>query len=89
MAYGKSGRINEAAAIQKELMDLSNRHHRIEVEMAITCMGLGETEQALDWLERAYERSDAGVADLQFVPLFDEIRSEPRFQALMERFEFP
>lgn len=31
----------------------------------------------------------AVVADLKYVPLFNDIRSEPRFQALIERFDFP
>ena len=89
MAYGKSGRTSDALAIQKELMESTNDHHRIEIEMAITYIGLGDKEQALDWLEKAYEQHDAGIAEVRWVPLFDDVRDEPRFQALLERFNFP
>ena len=89
MAHGKAGRQDEAEAILKELQAMSDRGYRTEVEMAIVHTGLGDASEAIDWLEKAYERGDAGLSNLQWVPLFDELRADPRFQALIERLNLP
>ncbi len=47
-----------------------------------TCAG--EKARALDWLERGYEARDPNLPYLG-MPLYDPLRSEPRFQALMRR----
>jgi Tfp pilus assembly protein PilF len=44
----------------------------------------GEKVQALDWLERAYQAHDPGLPYLRD-PAYDPLRSEPRFQALMQQ----
>jgi hypothetical protein len=48
----------------------------------------GEKTLALDWLERAYEARDPALPYLR-LPLFDPLRSEPRFEALMRRMGLP
>ncbi len=53
--------------------------------MALTYTGLGEREQALDWLEQAYEEHASALMLLKITPAFDTLRSEPRFQALLEK----
>jgi hypothetical protein len=40
-------------------------------------------------LERAYEEHDQGMADINAYPGLDALRSEPRFQALVRRMNFP
>lgn len=44
---------------------------------------LGEVDQALDWLERAFE-TEGGIYYLRS-PDWDNVASQPRFQALWER----
>ena len=47
--------------------------------------GLGETDQAFEWLERAYQ---ARVADLPYIKnhsRWDPLRDDPRFQDLLRR----
>lgn len=53
--------------------------------LALTYTGLGEREQALDWLEQAYEEHTPMLMLLKITPAFDTLRSEPRFQALLEK----
>jgi hypothetical protein len=49
---------------------------------ANTYLGLEDKDQALRWLERAYEEQE-GMFSLKADPSFDPLRSEPRFQALL------
>jgi hypothetical protein len=52
-------------------------------------VGLGDKEQALTWLERAYDEQDPWLFWLKTWPPLDPLRSEPRFQALLCRVTFP
>jgi hypothetical protein len=40
-------------------------------------------------LERAYEEQDPSLFSLKMSPLLDPLRSEPRFQAVLRRMNFP
>jgi tetratricopeptide (TPR) repeat protein len=48
----------------------------------------GEKARALDWLERGYEARDPNLPNLR-LPVYDPLRSEPRFQALTRRMGLP
>jgi tetratricopeptide (TPR) repeat protein len=50
---------------------------------------LGENEKALDWLEKAYEKRDARLVQLNIDPKWDRLRGEPRFQKLVKWMNFP
>ena len=52
-------------------------------------VGAGETGQAVSWLERAYKERDQCMAWINAYPGFDPLRSEPRFQELLRRMNFP
>jgi len=40
------------------------------------------------WLERAYDEQDPALFWLKVAPIYDPLRSEPRFQALMRKLNF-
>jgi TolB-like protein/Tfp pilus assembly protein PilF len=46
-------------------------------------------KKALDWLERGYEQRAEWMVLLKTDPFFDALRSEPGFQDLMQRMNFP
>ena len=48
----------------------------------------GDRNRALDWLEKAYAAREVGMAYLG-TPVWDPLRSEPRFQALLRRIGLP
>jgi TolB-like protein/DNA-binding winged helix-turn-helix (wHTH) protein len=50
---------------------------------------LDDKEEALRWLEKAYEERDSGVALLHVLPEYDKLRSDARFQALLSKVGLP
>jgi len=54
-------------------------------EIALVYAGLGEKNQAFDWLEAAYRAHDVGLVYLKVDPCLDPLRSDPRFTNLLQR----
>ena len=52
-------------------------------------IGLGDTDRAFEWLDKAFEARDWQMALLKVEPIFDDLRSDPRFAALLERVGLP
>ena len=50
---------------------------------------LGDKDEAIRWLEKGYRERDAWLALLKVWPAFDPLRSDPRFQDLLKRMNFP
>ena len=50
-------------------------------------VGLGETDQAFEWLERAYEERSSRLTFLRVDPILDSLRSDTRYLDLLRRME--
>ena len=57
--------------------------------VAMVYAGLGNTEEALTWIERAWDERSLWIVYLKVDPVFDSIRGEPRFQHLIDRLKLP
>ena len=57
-------------------------------DFALLHNGLGERDEAIAWLQRAYEERDALMVFLKIEPKWNNIRSEPHFQHLLRRLGF-
>jgi serine/threonine-protein kinase len=86
--YALSGRNKEALAILDELEELEKRRFVPPLAIAAIYIGLNRKEQALQRLEEAYEVHDGYMYLLKVLPL-PFIQSEPRFQDLLRRMNFP
>jgi TolB-like protein/Flp pilus assembly protein TadD len=84
-AHGASGRTDEARAVLSELNARRRKGYVRSFYVALVRIGLGEQDEALDWLEKAYQERDISMAWMNVDPTFDALRSKPRFQALLER----
>ena len=57
--------------------------------MADLYVQLGDKEQAIAWLEKAYQEHASRLQYLKINPLYDPLRSAPRFQDLLRRIGLP
>jgi tetratricopeptide (TPR) repeat protein len=57
-------------------------------DIAALYVAAGETSRAVDWLEKGYEVHDQNMPYIGW-PVFDSLRSDPRFQALLRRMNLP
>jgi DNA-binding winged helix-turn-helix (wHTH) protein/TolB-like protein/Tfp pilus assembly protein PilF len=84
-AYAVLGNVPEAHKVLGELDELSKRRYVSPYEKAVVHVGLGETEQALEWLEKAYGERSGWLIYLQVEPRLDRLRSDRRFGDLVRR----
>ena len=83
--YARAGRHGEARQQINELLELSKRRYIPPYDIAQIYAGLGEKDQALAWLEKAFAERSRGLDILDVNPVFDQLRSDPRFVALTKR----
>jgi serine/threonine protein kinase/tetratricopeptide (TPR) repeat protein len=88
-AYAVSGRKREAEQALKELKDWSKQSYVPAYNFAEVYIGLGEREQALASLEKAYADRSIYLTFLKADPQFDSLRSDPRFKDLLHRVGLP
>ena len=88
-ALGAAGKLAEARKIRNELQRLSAQRYVSAYEMAVANIGAGYNDRALDWLEKGYEERNWYLGGLRVEPLWDPLRSHPRFQDLLRRMNFP
>jgi hypothetical protein len=76
----------EAEKVLDQLTSLSKQKYVPSVYLAEAFVGLGEKDKAFEWLEKAYEDRSVGTrAFISVDPIFDPLRSYPRFADLLRR----
>jgi len=88
-AYAKGGERREAKQILHDLQEQSTAGYVSPFCVALVHVGLNDADQALDWLERAYEDRAHWLVYAKAWPLFDDLRSDARFTALLGRVGLP
>jgi len=84
-AYAASGMGAEAQKMLEELQELSKRRYVSALGIANIYAALGENDQAFVWLEKACDNRDENVCWLKVDPMFDSLRSDSRFSALLKK----
>jgi TolB-like protein/Tfp pilus assembly protein PilF len=85
-AYGLVGRRDDALQILIDLGEAAKHRYVPNPAFALVELGLGNKEKALDWLEKSYEAHEARfIAYIKVDPFLDPLRSDPRFEALVEK----
>jgi TolB-like protein/DNA-binding winged helix-turn-helix (wHTH) protein/Tfp pilus assembly protein PilF len=88
-AYAKGGIRGYYLWELRRLREESKHRYVKAVAFAYLFAGLGEKDQAFSYLEKAYEDRDYELTRLQVLPWVDLLRSDPRFQDLLRRMNFP
>jgi TolB-like protein/DNA-binding winged helix-turn-helix (wHTH) protein/Tfp pilus assembly protein PilF len=88
-AYAVSGRRDEALQIRDQLDRAPKQNYVSPFYRALLETGLGNRDEALAWLQRAYDARDEWMVYLRIYPEFNSLRSDPRFQDIDHRMGFP
>jgi tetratricopeptide (TPR) repeat protein len=86
-AYAASGRREEAIKIIKDLETPQDGNASTDADIALIYVGLGDRDQAMISLNKAYEARFK--ASILLRPAFDPLRSDSRFQDLLHRIGLP
>jgi hypothetical protein len=89
MANGKTGNQKKAREILNSLIETSKKRYVPAIAFASIYVGLGDNDKAISWLEKAYTERSSKLIYLNANPLFDPLRSDPRFKELVGRMNFP
>jgi serine/threonine protein kinase/Flp pilus assembly protein TadD len=82
-------RAGDARKVIDELLEIGKRKYLPAIYLAAVYSGLNEKDQALQWLEKAYQDHSDYLVYLRREPTFDRLRADPRFQDLMRRIGLP
>jgi len=84
-AYAVSGRQAEARKILDELLARSKGGYFPSWTIVMVYIGLGDKDRAFVWLGKAVDERGENVVWLKTGPLYDPLRSDPRFADLLRR----
>jgi TolB-like protein/class 3 adenylate cyclase len=85
-AYARSGQGDDATKILARLNEQAKSRYVAAYGIAVVYLGLGDKKRAMDEPERAYRENDGNdIYNIRVDPLLDDLRDEPRFEALAEK----
>ena len=87
--YAAAGLRDKAFEILEQLREISKQQYVMAYWIALIHSSLKQRDEAFAWLERAYQEHSASLAFTKMDPRLDYLRSDPRFQDLMRRMNFP
>jgi serine/threonine-protein kinase len=85
---GRMGRAKEAREILRTLEATSGERYVPPYALAVVHAGLGEQDEAFQWLEKAYDERDVHLIYLTVDPKWDPYRTDARLEALLVRCGF-
>lgn len=87
-AYASGGYEHEACEILEDLRAKSVTEYVPPTYLAWIYLGLKDNDQAMEWLEKAYDARDGQLIWINSSPAYNAIRSDDRFNALLNRMRF-
>jgi adenylate cyclase len=85
ITYAKMGRREDSRRVVDQLIEKSRQQYVAADSIAAVYVALGEQDEALRWLERAFEEHSGSFYSYLFRPEFRALRSDPRFADLLRR----
>lgn len=84
-AYAHAGQRTKALQLLDELQRRQKKGYVPAAAFLHAYLGLGDTEQAFVWLQKAYDEHSAILQFAKVHPFLDPLRSDARFQSLLNR----
>lgn len=89
-AFAETGRKEQALEILRQMKELDLHQYVRGYLFSLVYTGLGDKETAIGYLEKAVQTGETGDTTwIKVDPMFDPLRSEPRFQRLIEKIFSP
>ena len=85
--YAVSGRTADARKMLDLLLQAAQKGNVRPYEIAKVYAGLGDANQAFEWLEKAFQAHSPWLLKLKSDPNFSNLRQDQRFQALIQRIQ--
>jgi tetratricopeptide (TPR) repeat protein len=84
-SYGRAGKQAQAEKELRKLLTLNERESVDPIVIVLAYIGMGNNDQAMAWLEKAFAQHSNGLTGLKVDPIYDPLRGDPRFQDLLRR----
>jgi hypothetical protein len=85
LALGLGGHTADARRVLERLSAISSQRIVLPTSIAWIHLGLGEIDDAFEWMDRAIDRNDGWVHALKSYPFMDPVRADPRFNVLLRK----
>jgi hypothetical protein len=87
IAYHALGREKESDAALSEL--IGKYHAGSAYQIAETCAFRNQSDEAFEWLDRAYAQRDSGLIGTKVDPLLKSLHNDRRFAAFLKKLNVP
>ena len=84
-AYGLNGQRDEAQKVLEQLEERKTRSHTSPFLLALVCAGLGQKDDAFQYLNEAFDERTGWMVWLRSYPQLDTICEDPRYKDLLSR----
>jgi TolB-like protein/Flp pilus assembly protein TadD/tRNA A-37 threonylcarbamoyl transferase component Bud32 len=88
-AYASSGQKARALEILGRLNRLAQHRNVLPTNYALIYFGLDQKDEGFKWLDKSYEERDPSLVLIKLLPIFDNLRQDPRFSTLVKRLGLP
>ena len=85
IVLASAGEKAEARAMVEGILQMAKERYISPVWIARLYAALGETDHAFEWLQTAYDTRSDHLLHLNISPYYDNLRADPRFQALLKK----
>jgi tetratricopeptide (TPR) repeat protein len=87
--YAEAGYSGALTRVAEMLIARSRTTYVTSWQIGTLYTRAGKNDEALEWLEKAYEEHDGNMPSISIDPIFDGLRDDPRFQDLLRRMNLP
>jgi TolB-like protein/Flp pilus assembly protein TadD len=84
-AYARQGKTDEARKALARLREQAKSQYISPYAFAVVLTALGDKAHAIDELEHGYDDTGFYISLINVDPLFDDLRGNPRFEALVQK----